>query len=359
MLSELPSRIERLPQALRLACQQIFHVALAQGQADPPESMHNWVIEQFGSLQAVQQQTIVRIINRLTLEGTHFNALRAQRPLPKGGGDEELEAKINQELAESKGFQDPLRNTTYDLFGRIHGQHCITASNIAKYDGWHGVIIFDQPHPLHFNAEQLRDYLATGLAWLQAAHSHDQQAIYPLIFWNCLPKAGASQMHGHMQLALGKDFPYAMTERWRRAAAQYGPNYFDDFANIHRALGLELPLGIKSIQCFAHLTPARNNELIFLGQHSQNLDAMAQALAKALDFMQQQLGVRSFNMLLSLPPFGPANPDWHKFPAIMRIADRGNALSTSSDFGAVELFATGITTTDPFAIAQSYRTHQT
>ena len=36
-----------------------------------------------------------------------------------------------------------MEGTPEDVFGRIRGRHCITASNVAKYDGFHAVVIFD------------------------------------------------------------------------------------------------------------------------------------------------------------------------------------------------------------------------
>ena len=56
-------------------------------------------------------------------------------------------------------FARPLTDTTADVFGRIQGRFCVTASNVAKYDAWHGLIIPNEAQPLHFSAEQLEDCL--------------------------------------------------------------------------------------------------------------------------------------------------------------------------------------------------------
>ena len=37
----------------------------------------------------------------------------------------------------------------------------------------------------------------------QAAVAHPG-ARHPLLLWNCLPRAGASQFHGHLQVALSQ-----------------------------------------------------------------------------------------------------------------------------------------------------------
>ncbi len=132
-------------------------------------------------------------------------------------------------------------------------------------------MIFDEPHPLRFDGPRLRDYLDTALRWLAAAHAQDSGAIYPLIFWNCLPKGGASQMHGHMQLALAPGMHYARVELWRRAAqsyrAEHGARYFDDLFAVHQALGLAIP-SLSGTRAFAHLTPLRNREIVLLASPS-------------------------------------------------------------------------------------------
>lgn len=45
--------------------------------------------------------------------------------------------------------------------------------------------------------------LHTFLSAVQAAAVHPN-APHPLLLWNCLPRAGASQFHGHMQVALSQ-----------------------------------------------------------------------------------------------------------------------------------------------------------
>src|SRR5262249_2524875 len=153
------------------------------------------------------------------------------------------------------------------LFGRIRGRFCVSASNVAKYDGWHGLVIFDEPHPLRFDRAQVRDYLDVAFRWIAAAHAYDERAIYPIITWNCLPKSGARLTHGHMQIALTRGMHYGRVENWRRAAetyrAQTGASYVDDLFAIHQALGLAIP-NPGALRVFAHLTPIRNREIVLL-----------------------------------------------------------------------------------------------
>jgi hypothetical protein len=384
MIAGLPERIATLPHELRQACERIFHVAVAMGRTEPPPTMHGWIERHFGALADVREQTIVRVVNRLTLEAALFNPVRARRPIASAGGDAELEARIAAAFAAGDIFAEPLNDTPADIFGRIRGHYCVTASNVAKYDGWHGVLIFDEPHPLRFDAARLRDYLDTALRWIAAAHAHDTEAIYPLIFWNCLPKSGATIMHGHMQLALGRGMHYARVESWRRAAQAYRlahkTNYFDELVAIHRALGLALP-GADGLQAFAHLTPLRNREIVMLAdirtgdrqtkrQRDQQTNApclspylpvplseqLADMLYAILRGLIDRQGVRAFNLVIALPPLQTDGQEWQDFPVLARLGDRGAPLSLSTDLGATELYATGCITADPFEVAAMLRT---
>jgi hypothetical protein len=393
MIETIQARIANLPQQQRQLFAQMFDVDVTTGYALPPPEMERWVIQQFGALEPVRDQTIVKIVNRLTLESALFNPLRARRPTQPSGPSlpfdtvqgsssrqaQALEEWIARELAEHDIFRDPERDTTADVFGRIRGPHCITASNVAKYAGWHGLVIFDEPHPLRFGIAQLRDYLDVALRWLTAAHACDPQAIYPIITWNCLPKSGATLMHGHMQIALTRGMHYTHIERWRRAAEGYraGTSYLDDLFALHAELGLAIPCGAET-RIFAHLTPVRNREIVLLANQSgrqadrqtsrqgeddpssPNLpvilpEGFVEAFYRVLRRLIDERGMRAFNVGIALPPLGPTPEDWRAMPIIARVADRGDPLATRGDLGAMELFAANVITADPFEVAAQLR----
>ena len=111
----------------------------------------------------------------------------------------------------------PETGTAADLFGRIHGQHSTTASNIAKYDGWHGVVVFENHHPLRFTEEEVADYIDTAQDWARRAHEADPEACYPFFLWNCLWRSGASILHGHAQMTLTRGMHYVKIEALRQA----------------------------------------------------------------------------------------------------------------------------------------------
>lgn len=328
----------------------LYHVSESIGTLDPPEEMHEWIRGFFGSLEAVQKQRITKITNLWTLEGSLFNDVRANRPMEaKASGD--LEDEIQTRL---KGpFGAPLKGTPSDSFGRVQGKHSITASNIAKYDGYHGVVIFDDAHPLQFTAESVADAIDTALAWGHRAHEADAEARYFFFMWNCLWKAGASIIHGHAQMTMTRHMHYARVEHWRRAAiayrASHGRNYFEDLAQTHRSLGLTLDW--DDTRVLAYLTPIKEKEILLIAEELN--DGLKQALYRALQHLVDALGVRSFNVALYAPPIAPAPEDWSDFPTIIRIVDRGDPLNRTADMGAMELYASSVVSSDPFRLIES------
>lgn len=343
--------VDVLPDTERSLFHRLFHLSITVGEVVPPETMYAWIERHFGSVEAVRRQRIVKVTNRITLEGTLYNELRARRPIeaPPLGSLEET-------IAANRGdpFCRPLELTPEDIFGRIRGKHSLTASNIAKYDGFHGVIIFDEHHPLRFSRESIADALETGRRWAEAAHRSDPQAVYYFFMWNCLWKSGASILHGHAQATVSREMPYGRVEAFRQAALRYretyGSEYLADLLRVHEALGLARSFGTAYV--LAYLTPIKEKEFLLLGP-AVNGD-FVEALYTVLEAYVERLGVRSFNVALYLPPLAPVEEDWSVLPGVLaRAVDRGDPESRTSDIGAMELYASSVVSSDPFRIVEA------
>jgi hypothetical protein len=315
--------------------------------------MHPWIESYFGSLDAVTAQRIIKLTNVVTWEGALFNDLRARRPL-------ELRDHNNLRHAiqgnGSGPFTRPLEGTPEDVFGRIRGTHSITASNIAKYDGFHGIVIFDEHDPLRLDPQAISDYLDTALNWAERAHETDPSARYFFFMWNCLWKSGASITHGHAQMTLTRDMHYAKIEALRRAALSYRElhqsSYFDDLFAVHRELGLSFAEG--KARGFAYLTPIKEKEVLLIANRvDRDLKGL---IYRVLCAFTQTMNVLSFNLALYMPPLTiPEREDWNGFPIIVRIVDRGDLSNRIADFGGMELYAQPVIGTDPFFVARSMR----
>jgi galactose-1-phosphate uridylyltransferase len=352
--------VAAMPAAARAIFDRIFHVSTTVGQLDPPETMHKWIEGYFGSVEAVKSQRIVKITNQVTMEGSLFNELRARRPM-EAKASSDLEETIMSNLGDP--FCKPLEGTPADTFGRVPGKHSITASNVAKYDGFHGVVVFDEHNPLVFSPEEVSDYIDTALEWAHKAHKVDREARYFFLMWNCLWKSGASIIHGHTQMTLSRDMHYARVEHLRRSALRYreahGANYFDDLYAAHKALGLTLENGHTRI--LAYLTPIKEKEVLLI---SEELDQdLKDSIYKVLRGFVERLGVQSFNLALYHRPFDSAQDepiteveeDWSGFPAVVRIVDRGDPNNKTADIGAMELYAASVIASDPFRVAEALR----
>jgi hypothetical protein len=350
-IADLDRLVAALPGDEQARFERIFEVSVTTGRTVPPETMDDWLAGHFGSVEAVRQQRIVRVTNRVLGEGSLFNQLRAQRPLQAGGEDSGLEEKL--EASAGGPFCRPREGTPADVFGRVEGAHCLTASNVAKYDGWHTVVIFEDHHPLHFDFAQFCDYLDTAQRWARAAHEADPEARYPFFLWNCLWRSGASILHGHAQMTLTRGSHYARVESWRRAArayrAEHGADYFADVVAVHRALGLALEQGQATI--LASLTPFKEKEIHVVG-HALD-DDMKAAIYFVMRTAIDRLGVSSFNAALYQPPLAPTPEDWGGFPLVFRFLDRGDLSHRTSDLGAMEIFAQSVVATDPFRLARA------
>ncbi len=345
----LPDAVRTLEIDVQQAFSDLYDLDVTVGELVLPDHMRTWVERYFGSTEAVVRQRIVKVTNRWTLDATLFNELRARRP---------LEARIPAELADELArtapdpFCEPEYNTPEDVFGRLRGRHVITASNIAKYDGLHGVIVFREHDPLAFDGELVREMVAVAREWFERAHAVDRAAIYPLFMWNCLWKSGASIPHGHAQVSLTRGMHYGKVERERRAAEAYRRatrrGYFADIFRVHEALGLGRAL--NGVRVYANLTPLKEKETVLLAPAFD--DELAQMMGRVVRCLVDELNVTSFNLVAWLPPLAATSEDWSEMPVVVRIVDRGDPLSRTSDFGAMELYAASVVASDPFRVAE-------
>src|SRR5919107_1957829 len=352
-ITGLPDLISDLSPTDRAIADRIFDVSSTTGRLDPPEAMYAWIEKSFGSADHVTAQRIVKVTNLITLEGTLFNGLRASRPLDTG-----VSLDLDREIAATEGdpFCHPKEGTPADVFGRVEGDHATTASNVAKYDGFHGVIVFDDHNPLHLTPEKVAGYVSVGLEWSRRVLEADPEARYPFLMWNCLWRAGGSIIHGHAQVTATRGSHYPKVERLRRIASAYkrehGSDYFEDLARVHASLGLAIPL--EGARTFASLSPIKEKELVVIGSEPRD-ESLSRAVGALLQGYVENLGVRAFNVAFYMPPLGPIQEDWADFPTVVYIVDRGDPSNRTSDMGAMELYAASVVASDPFRVAQALR----
>jgi hypothetical protein len=354
-ISNLDEIVASLPCEEKVVFQRIYEVTTALGESRVSKEMEPWVRERFGSVAAVTRQKVVRITNLITLEEALFNRLRCLRPA-EFREKESLEAQLDK-AGRDDLFASPADTTPEDPFGRVLGKHCVTASNIAKYDGLHGVVIYHDFYPLRFSQEQLSDYIDVSLEWARKAHAHEPQASYFFLIWNCLWRAGASIQHGHVQVMLARGRHYARIERLRRASLDYrqrfDADYFSDLFRAHESVGCALAKG--GVRLLAHLSPFKDNEVIILGD-KLNL-SFKKRLYEVLTCFRDRLSILSFNLGLVTPPLAETEESWQGFPVVAWLVDRGDLASRASDVGGMEIYAASVIGSDPLELARQLQGH--
>ena len=355
---DLPGRIVALPADARARVERLFRVEVAEGITVPPPEMHDWLRRQFGSIQAVERQAVVRVTNRWTLEGSLFSPLRGSRPVQNGRS-----RTWKEQVAETRGdpFCDAERQTPADAWGRVRGRHMVSGANAAMYDAHHGVLVFNEHDPLAFDHEEVVEMLHLGREWAERSRATDPDAGNYLLIWNCGPRAGGSVVHGHAQVLLGHGAHYPQVERLRRDAAAYaeatGQDYLADVVASHRDLGL-VASEADGVTTYASLTPVKERELVVAGPPGmdERQDPFARAVAGLVVAARDVLGVRAFNLALHRPPLGRERAEgWERIGPIVHLVDRGDPGSTASDIGAMELYGASVVGSDPFDISERLR----
>jgi len=338
-ITELDRGVEQLSIDVRELFHRLYSIDISTGSLKIPVEMEDWVKKRFGSLERVENQQIVTIKNRFTGEHSLFNRLRSDRP---------VEAKsaiaIVREELEDKGkclFCNPKKQTPADVFGRIKGKYCITGSNIAKYDAFHSLIIFDEHDPLRMRREWIEDYLRTAEHWFEEVSKLEEKQLQKFFIWNCLWRSGASIIHGHIQLTASR-MRYGKLELLEKVAADYkrefNSDYIEDLYKVHKGLGLAKEH--KGERILFYLTPIKEKEIVVISKAGRS-DEMADTIYKLLR-AYLNMGVQSFNLAIF------QLEDYH----MVRLVDRGSLEDRNSDIGAMELYAASVISSDPFKLAR-------
>ncbi|KAK3240162.1 hypothetical protein CYMTET_49980 [Cymbomonas tetramitiformis] len=329
--------------------------------------------EKYGGLAGERRQRVLSVTNVVITQQTLFNEERTKKPQtffdtgvglddPTSGGGAACDFCQWETL------------TAEDEWGRVETANVVTASNLFKAHGLHGCLLFKHHDPLQFTSEQVSQLLSAADEWLQQAHAVRPDAQHPLLLWNCLPRAGASQFHGHAQIMLSSvDFPEF--ERLRHGALEYASSgskshvdpeaavaqYYRDVARAHRAVGLLREFGTEGdkVQCYANMSPLKDMEVVLIGRHLTS-SAFATALHNILRCLIDDRGVRTFNVGISGMALGSGQAREGSqaaqiaAPVVARIVSRGSLKSRASDFGALELFGgSSIGHSDPYRVMAS------
>jgi len=304
----------------------------------------------------VRKQRIVNIFNEWTGQGTLYNSLRSKRPGMNSEPSEERKKleQLIQNSEEGCDFCNPEKRTPEDVFGRVQGKYSITAANIAKYDVWSSLVIFKKHNPLEFNLKEFSDYINTAFQWFDMVLTENENYKFPFFVWNCLPRAGASQVHGHAQILMTRDRSYAKVESLKRVIEKYKKetksDYIKDLYTVHKSLGLSHKSG--KVKLFASITPIKEKEIIVISPGPPStIDQTKKIVFNILRCFIDVFGVESFNMSISCPLLNRVNDPLY----IIQIVDRGNIFKSTADIGGMELFGSTVVADDPYMIIKKLK----
>jgi hypothetical protein len=79
-IDHLEERVAALPAGVKTKFDRIYEISTGTGELVLNSEMESWAKKQFGSIEAVASQKIVRLTNLVTGEESFYNKIRAFRP---------------------------------------------------------------------------------------------------------------------------------------------------------------------------------------------------------------------------------------------------------------------------------------
>jgi len=339
-ITKITEYVEGLPEKDKEITRALFEFIPLTGKLTLPKEMYPWVKKTFGSPESVEKQRIMRIRNKLTEDTALFNSVRSNRPM-ESTGNIDVEEVVR---TARDPFSNPEPNTPLDEQGRIQGTYVTTSANVAKYDGDHSLIIFNEPNPYKVSEPAFIEAIQTAFTWFDKVGEG-----YPFLMWNCLWKSGASVVHTHMQMTMAHRKPYAYMRKIRKANTMciesYEKPYFKAWRQAHDSLGLSYKTEYGEI--VSSITPVKERELVCFPKDitPETIGSMIYSVKEAY----LEAGVQSFNMGLYIPKSS-------SIPLHFRFVDRGKLDTKTTDFGGVEVLAEEkIVGNDPYNVLMSIK----
>ena len=207
-----------------------------------------------------------------------------------------------------------------------------TFPSLFAHSEFNAVTVITNSHyvrPRELTTEILSDALEASVRYLLLVYEKNSRVKYGGVLVNCLPPAGSTMMHPHMQ-TLASDQPFNMLTEVDVKAREYwnanGSSYWKDLIaeekrRKERYLG---SLGVSD--WIAAYSPTGSDEawgvacdISDLTRTSRStLSSLADGLSRVLRFYDDQ-GIRSFNVVVFSSPFGSESPHGS---VILKIASR-------------------------------------
>ena len=185
-----------------------------------------------------------------------------------------------------------------------------------------------------------------------------------------MPHAGASQIHPHLQGMLGKGKYLGKMGRLSKVSTSYKASterdYFEDYLNLHIALGLGMRYRTTGI--VVPIDAQKEHEFIILG--TTNLKDWIRAMYLVYRTYVEELSVYCFSSGMAWPTFvisrsenkavtnnlqksSPSKTPRHDVEEedslmFARMGGRGNCQAVESDVSSLELYTINHLSSDPY-----------
>ena len=216
--------------------------------------------------------------------------------------------------------------------GNIQVGEARTFPSLFAHSEFNAVTVITNSHylrPREFTTGILTDAFEASTRYLGFVHQRNPEVRYGAVLMNCLPPAGSTVVHPHMQ-ALASDHAFDMLAeldiKAREYLDSYGVNYWRDLV-VNEEKRKERYVGlIGGSDWIMAYSPTGSDEAWGIVCDCADLTSisrialsdLANGLARVLRFYDY-LGIRSFNAILFSAPFGESSPHG---AVILKVASR-------------------------------------
>ena len=242
-----------------------------------------------------------------TREGCPFCPERAAKSTPKFPADLVPEGSI--QVGEARTFPSLFAHSEFNAVTVITNSHYV--------------------RPREFTTRILADALEASTRYLSFVHQKNPKVRNGAVLMNCLPPAGSTVVHPHMQ-ALASDHAFDMLAEVDTKAREYwdtyGSNYWKDLVAEEKKRKERYLGSLGGSDWSMAYSPTGSDEAWGITFDSADLtnilksalSNLADGLARVLKFYDE-LGIRSFNTVLFSAPFGETS---RHAAVVLKVASR-------------------------------------
>ena len=341
------------PQVLALLS-YLYRVEVSMDHVTIPEPMEVMVKEKWlgGDRNLIEQfvnPKLLIVTDRYIHTTATVNPLRAKRPKPGGSGRAFVDEEIEKSRAGCNFCTKKL--TLQDVFGRVEWEKAgiFTAENSFRFYDFNGLVIPEKIHNyMDIDYETFHAMVAyNAVLWYGNVHRLHPDRTHPVMVWDVLGKAGASQVHPHMQVFMGRGYYPGRMGSLEAARNTYksdlGRDYLQDIIDLHISLGLGVRY--KTAVAIVPINPTKDNEIWVIGEPGSISDFTRLWFIAQKTYLEE-LEVYCYSQGIALPTSSFTSDVTGGDLMIAKLGARGDCASSYNDVSSLELYTISSISTD-------------